>query len=140
VQQLQLQLQEQHQQQQLATASYRQHLEACYELQDAAPSSSSSLQETSASSSTTTKRYLCYFLHRLLDFRVPELTALADMYGVPDVRCEAPAGEHGEVCPFWYVHLPNEQVAAQIVARAVLIRVSGCCTSSVQSCSMSAKQ
>ncbi|WIA11111.1 hypothetical protein OEZ85_011255 [Tetradesmus obliquus] len=44
------------------------------------------------------------------------------MYGVPNVRCEAPPGEHGSLGPFWYVHLPNEQVAAAIVARAVLIR------------------
>jgi hypothetical protein len=119
----QLQLQEQQQSSQPTTASDRQHLEACYQ-QSLGPSSST---QDASTSSTTTKRYLCYFLHRLLDFRVPELTALADMYGVPDVRCEAPAGEHGSVCPFWYVHLPNEQVAAQIVARAVLIRVSYCC-------------
>jgi hypothetical protein len=123
-----LQLQEQQQQQQqqqLASAADRQHLEACYGLQDSSPNSSS-LQEASTSSATT-KRYLCYFLHRLLDLRVPELVALADMYGVPDVRCEAPAGPNGDVCPFWYVHLPNDQVAAQIVARAVLTRVSCCC-------------
>jgi hypothetical protein len=123
-QQLQEQ-QQQQQQQQLTSAADRQHLEACYGLQDSSPNSSS-LQEASTSSATT-KRYLCYFLHRLLDFRVPELVALADMYGVPDVRCEAPAGPNGDVCPFWYVHLPNDQVAAQIVARAVLTRVSCCC-------------
>jgi type II secretory pathway pseudopilin PulG len=121
------QQQQQQQQQQLASAADRQHLEACYGLQDSSANSSSLQEASTSSSTTTTKRYLCYFLHRLLDFRVPELAALADMYGVPDVRCEAPAGQNGAVCPFWYVHLPNDQVAAQIVARAVLTRVSCCC-------------
>jgi hypothetical protein len=36
----------------------------------------------------TTNRYMCYFLHRLLDFRVPELRALADMYGVKQLDIE----------------------------------------------------
>lgn len=69
-------------------------------------------------------------MHRLLDFRIPELQALADMFGVPDVQWEAPFAGN-QASPFWYVHLPHEQVAQQIVDRAVLIRVSeresGCC-------------
>lgn len=36
----------------------------------------------------TSSRYCCYFLHRLLDFRVPELRALADMYGVKQLEME----------------------------------------------------
>eukprot|EP00879_Flechtneria_rotunda_P020053 GHRR01021085.1.p1 GENE.GHRR01021085.1~~GHRR01021085.1.p1 ORF type:complete len:127 (+),score=30.37 GHRR01021085.1:708-1088(+) len=77
------------------------------------------------SSTRTTTRYLCYFLHRLLDFRIPELKALAGMSGVDDLQWEAPVGGN-EVSPFWYVHLPSEAVARQIVNRAVLIRVSRC--------------
>lgn len=36
----------------------------------------------------TSSRYCCYFLHRLLDFRVPELRALADMCGVKQLEIE----------------------------------------------------
>jgi hypothetical protein len=42
----------------------------------------------------TSSRYCCYFLHRLLEFRVPELRALADMYGVKQLEIEPiPEGE-----------------------------------------------
>jgi hypothetical protein len=42
----------------------------------------------SPSHQRTMNRYMCYFLHRLLDFRVPELRALADMYGVKQLDIE----------------------------------------------------
>lgn len=90
------------------STSGRDHLEQCY---------------AATSNTGTSTRYLCYFLHRLLNFRVPELTALADMFGVKDVRWEPPHCGN-EVSPFWYVHLPSERAAHQIVNRAVLIRVS----------------
>jgi len=31
---------------------------------------------------------MCYFLHRLVDFRMPELRALADMHGVKQLQVE----------------------------------------------------
>lgn len=91
----------------LASTSGREHLEQCYAV---------------SSSTGTQQRYMCYFLHRLLNFRLPELTALADMYGVKDVHWELPHCGN-EVSPFWYVHLPNERIAHKIVERAVLLRV-----------------
>mgnify|MGYP003591140333 CR=1 FL=1 len=101
-----------------ASTSSREHLEQCY---------------AASSSPGTTQRYMCYFLHRLLNFRVPELRALADMYGVKDVLWELPHCGN-EVSPFWYVHLPSERVARQIVDRAVLIRVSKPAVSSSSRC------
>ena len=102
-----------------ASTSGREHLEQCY--------------AASTSSTGTTQRYMCYFLHRLLNFRVPELRAIADMYGVKDVLWELPHCGN-EVSPFWYVHLPSERVARQIVDRAVLIRVSKPAVSSSSRC------
>ena len=53
---------------------------------------------TAASQGKTNGRYLCYFLHRLLDFRMPELRALAGMFGVQQLEVEAlPEGEQGFV-------------------------------------------
>lgn len=50
---------------------------------------------------STSSRYCCYFLHRLLDFRVPELRALADMYGVRQLEIEPiPEGEDCVMSPY----------------------------------------
>lgn len=51
-----------------------------------APSTSgrqqASSQASTAAAVQTGSRYCCYFVHRLLDFRVPELRALAELFGV----------------------------------------------------------
>jgi hypothetical protein len=86
------------------------------------PSTSGRVSHHSGTSSSS--RYLCYFVHRLLDFRIPELIALAEMYGVEGLQWEPPVGGH-KVSPFWYVRLPSEHMAQQIVGRSVLIRVGG---------------
>lgn len=41
-----------------------------------------SSQASTAAAVQTGSRYCCYFVHRLLDFRVPELRALAELFGV----------------------------------------------------------
>jgi hypothetical protein len=69
--------------------------------------------------------YLCYFLHRLLDYRLPEVEALAKLYGFSEGEKpgqglqwkQAPA--HHPDSPFYYVFLPNEEVAHKIVSRSM---------------------
>lgn len=69
-------------------------------------------------------RYLCYFRHRLLDFRAAEIKALAAMVGcdASQVHLQLPYGGH-EALPFWYLTLPSELAAIRIADRAVLLRV-----------------
>ncbi|GAB4813919.1 hypothetical protein N2152v2_000965 [Parachlorella kessleri] len=65
------------------------------------------------------KRYLCYFLHRFLEFRIPEIEALAELATgpllsaaprdrQPSVLWERP--DEGLASPFWYAHLPSDAV------------------------------
>jgi hypothetical protein len=69
--------------------------------------------------------YLCYFLHRLLDYRLPEVEALAKLYGFSEGEKpgqglqwkQAPA--HHPDSPFYYVFLPNEEVAHKIASRSM---------------------
>jgi tRNA (guanine10-N2)-methyltransferase len=71
---------------------------------------------------------LCYFLHRLLDYRLPEVEALAKLYGFSEGEKpgqglqwkQAPA--HHPDSPFYYVFLPNEEVAHKIVSRSLLLK------------------
>ena len=66
--------------------------------------------------------YLCYFLHRHLDFRREELQALADMAGCgADIKWREP---HGGVdhSPFWRVYIPTEELAVEVCRRSVLTR------------------
>ncbi|KAF8068156.1 Tr1 [Scenedesmus sp. PABB004] len=89
----------------------------------AASTSGRPAEERSAPGAGAGVRYCCYFLHRLLDFRLPELHALADLAGVPaPLAVEPPAAGADSVSPFWYVTLPGDDAARRIVERAVLIR------------------
>lgn len=73
-------------------------------------------------------RFLCYFMHRLLDFRQPEVEALADMAGC---CLEADTGNFGferpfggsQLSPFWYLRLPDETFAVSILQRSLLVKV-----------------
>ncbi|KAL8166446.1 hypothetical protein V2J09_007945 [Rumex salicifolius] len=75
--------------------------------------------------------YLCVFFHRLLDYRRPEVEALAELFGafeqedgtysdralqwkLPD-RCHLDS-------PFHFVHLPSEDIARNIAARSILVK------------------
>eukprot|EP00850_Spirogloea_muscicola_P008336 SM000044S15983 [mRNA] locus=s44:346557:354690:- [translate_table: standard] len=66
--------------------------------------------------------FLCYFVHRHLDFRVPELEALARLAGaLPPLCHRLPDGDHPD-SPFCFVDLPSEAAAVAIAARSMLIK------------------
>ena len=67
------------------------------------------------------RQYLCYFVHRLLDYRTPEIEALAAMSGVAlDL---IPPVVEPDVSPFYYCRLPSDEVARQIAERSILLKV-----------------
>lgn len=80
------------------------------------------------------RMYLCYFMHRLLDFRQPEVKALASIAGChaqtnsDTFGFEKPFGD-SKLSPFWYLRLPSEHVAVSILQRSLLVKVSSasCC-------------
>ena len=67
-----------------------------------------------------TQEYLCYFLHRLLDFRAPELVSLASMAGIrlqlvpPDLR--------PDVNPLWRCRLPSDDAVRRLAQRSMLVK------------------
>ncbi|KAL3152268.1 hypothetical protein ABBQ32_001345 [Trebouxia sp. C0010 RCD-2024] len=71
--------------------------------------------------------YLCYFMHRLLDFRHPEIRSLVslldsrDNRNSADVNFELPCGG-SYLSPFWYVRLPSEALARSIAQRSLLVK------------------
>ena len=72
--------------------------------------------------------YLCYFMHRLLDFRHPEIISLVslldsrDSQKTAEVKFELPCcGSY--LSPFWYVRLPSEALAKTIAQRSLLVKV-----------------
>lgn len=88
---------------------------------------------TSQRSSKGPVRYLCYFAHSCLDFRLAEFEALAMMAGASkeEIVWEAPVDGDRE-SPFWFVTLPSKEVARHVASRAVLLRVSHC--TCIQTC------
>lgn len=56
-----------------------------------------SSQASTAAAVQTGSRYCCYFVHRLLDFRVPELRALAELFGVQQQQLAIEPIPEGEV-------------------------------------------
>ena len=72
--------------------------------------------------------YLCYFMHRLLDFRHPEISSLVslldsrDNQKPADFKFELPCGG-SYLSPFWYVRLPSEALAKTIAQRSLLVKV-----------------
>ena len=74
--------------------------------------------------------YLSYFIHRLLDFRLPDVESVAETLGCSlqrgDVAWRRPHGDE-ELSPFWYLRLPSEDMARQVADRAMLTRVGGTC-------------
>lgn len=76
--------------------------------------------------STSGKEYLAFFIHRLLDFRRPELESVANSVGCKDEQLQwrAPAGDV-EHSPFWYLTLPSEDVAVEVSKRMILTKVCG---------------
>ena len=68
--------------------------------------------------------YLCYFLHRLLDYRLPEIEALAKLHGYSDGQKVGQglqwkqAPDHHPDSPFYYVNLPNEDIARKVATQS----------------------
>lgn len=67
-------------------------------------------------------RLLCYFVHRWLDFRVPEIEALASLFGITKLVWSLPSGG-SPLSPFWYLTLPSLDVLKQISNRSLLTKV-----------------
>ncbi|EQC28128.1 hypothetical protein SDRG_14088 [Saprolegnia diclina VS20] len=64
--------------------------------------------------------YVIYFVHRYLDFRLPELDAVLGLAGVDDVRAcyDVPTTDS----PFLFITLPSDDVAKRVAARCALIK------------------
>ncbi|XP_024539201.1 tRNA (guanine(10)-N2)-methyltransferase homolog isoform X1 [Selaginella moellendorffii] len=66
--------------------------------------------------------YLCYFLHRLLDYRIPEVESLAKLFGCSGKLQWRQAPNHHPDSPFYFVRLPSEDMARSIAKRSVLVK------------------
>ena len=77
--------------------------------------------------STSGREYLAFFMHRHLDFRLAETDALIELAGhaASPARWRLP---HGGLAysPFWYLRLPSDAVARQVVGRSILLKVRAC--------------
>lgn len=85
----------------------------------------SSCADGSEECSTSGREYLAYFLHRHLDFRLPEIDSLLELAGqgkLMQSRWRQPYGKHF-YSPFWYLQLPSEAVAQEVAARSILLKV-----------------
>ncbi|KAK9831589.1 hypothetical protein WJX74_001554 [Apatococcus lobatus] len=68
--------------------------------------------------------YLCWFLHRHLDFRRQEVEAILGTASAPQprpVHWRQPYGDC-EVSPFWYLHLQSEAEALLLTERCMIPR------------------
>lgn len=82
-------------------------------------------EEADNSCSTSGREYLAYFLHRHLDFRLPEIDSLVELAGqgkAAQSRWRQPFGGHF-YSPFWYLRLPSDTVAHLIAERSILLKV-----------------
>lgn len=65
--------------------------------------------------------YLCFFYHRLLDYRKAEVESLAQLFcsedEVNDLQWRLPLHHHQD-SPFHFVNLPSEDVATKIANRS----------------------
>ena len=68
---------------------------------------------------TQWKKYLFWFAHEHVDFRMAEMESILDMFKIT-VRTILKPKEH----PFWIVELPSEDAVHQIASRSVSLR---CC-------------
>lgn len=63
------------------------------------------------------KRYLFWFAHEHVDFRLAEMESIFDMFDI-NLATVAKSMEH----PYWIVDLPDENAAYKITSRAVSLR------------------
>ncbi|KAL5982629.1 hypothetical protein ACLOJK_016704 [Asimina triloba] len=74
--------------------------------------------------------FLCVFYHRLLDYRRPEVEALAELFGAfPDSPPQDRSSldwrlpqEHHPDSPFHFVSLPSEEIARKVANRSILVK------------------
>lgn len=69
------------------------------------------------------REYLAYFLHRHLDFRLPELESLIAFENSSISYSWRKAFGDREYSPFWYLRLPSDDVAKRLCNRVLLLRV-----------------
>ncbi|XP_062520857.1 tRNA (guanine(10)-N2)-methyltransferase homolog isoform X2 [Corticium candelabrum] len=69
------------------------------------------------------RRYLCYYAHDHLDFRLPELNAVASLAGINTLTV-VDEYDHREckLSPFFLVDLPSEACAVNMAARSILMK------------------
>jgi len=77
------------------------------------------LEPNQASPTEGGVQFLCYFYHSRVDFRLPELESLAQLF---NHSLHYNKSEHDPERPFLMVRLPSERAAADIASRSVLIK------------------
>eukprot|EP00798_Chlamydomonas_sp_ICE-L_P004995 gene4995-34779_t len=67
--------------------------------------------------------FLVHFIHRYLDFRVPDFESVANYFGVPttELTWRMPYGNEF-MSPYWHVKLRSEEMAFNISERSMLTR------------------
>uniref|UniRef100_A0A7S3VQJ9 tRNA (guanine(10)-N(2))-methyltransferase n=1 Tax=Dunaliella tertiolecta TaxID=3047 RepID=A0A7S3VQJ9_DUNTE len=70
------------------------------------------------------KWYACHLSHKYLEFRQPELESVAATKGcnVQDVLWRLPPSTDPMMMPIWYVSLPSDDIARQVVSRTMLTK------------------
>ena len=65
--------------------------------------------------------FQCVFYHRLLDFRKPEVEALAELFGEDEsLQWRLPEHHHNDT-PFHFVQLSSEEIAQNIAKRSMIL-------------------
>lgn len=64
-------------------------------------------------------RFLCYFIHRYLEYRIPEVESLCQLFGYNgDLKWENAPGTQTMDSPFFFIDLPSERIAREILSRS----------------------
>lgn len=73
-------------------------------------------------------KYLVYFVHRHLEYRLAEVEALATREPSTGLAWGRPYGGLTE-SPFWYLHLPSDAHVVRIAEQCLLAKVAVVCRS-----------
>ena len=75
-----------------------------------------------AAASGASVEVMCHFLHRYLDFRLPEMDAIAERVGLEgQLQWRLPDGDVAD-SPFWRLRLPSFDAAAQLARHSLLCK------------------
>lgn len=69
-------------------------------------------------------KYMVYFVHRHLEYRLAEVEALATEEADVRLAWSRPHGDLSE-SPFWYLHLPSDAHVTALAERCLLAKVRG---------------